>query len=203
MSRETNPKSRRDPPNFPQHSLSDEASRARRNLMFIVAAWILVIPAGATPTHIQWLGIEFANAAVSVQAIVSVLVFYFWLSYCAYARREWVQWWHLCSNELWERRNAIWYRKYYLSQVKGELEKIPAGSPENVRVDIPWYDGSIKHGTLDNWRKNLPKQAEELKLDRSTRFSVASDIFARSIWDYWLPFSAIFLPLGYLIWTRL
>jgi hypothetical protein len=85
-------KIRYEPPPFPDTALAEVATRSRRNLVAVMAGWLLIVPMGLTPTKIQWLGIELDRPNLSITAIASVAVLYFWLTFVIYAYRDWVSW---------------------------------------------------------------------------------------------------------------
>lgn len=192
------------PPTFLKKELSDEATRTRRNLLVVVAMWAMVIPLGLAPTQIAVLGISLSEPAISIQALTSIALTYFWVSFIVYAYPNWVKWWHdyrsalISSSAVLDNvRNDIALVESKCASLSDKERKLNGFTMEITIIT----DGPItRHRTPEDWERVVSNWKEHtlpntLKQHKQLRM----DIYLRTSWDYWLPASTIVAPISYLL----
>lgn len=191
------------PPDFPESRLSPEATRTRRNLIAAMAVWALIVLLGLNPTEFTPLGIKFKNLTISILVLVSLALFYFWLSFVIYAYKDWKGWWHTCNTVLGEKKDRI-------SLLSGDIDAGAMGIRDalkesqnaDYKITINLPRGEDFHETeyfLSDLERFLPMWEAEKQRVRKQLRQLRTDIYARSAWDFWLPGLTIAGPIWHLL----
>lgn len=183
------------PPQFPEGGLSEEATRTRRNLIIILAMWLMIVPLGLTPTKIMLLEIDLTKSAVSVQSLISIAVIYFWVSFIIYAYPGWQMWWHLCVLELRATKLEVERIEKNIKSVTKICEAVIPGK------ETKYYnfegEGAFADSGDDLREAGALWIREKLPAAKRPHRQLLTDILMRSVWDYWLPALIIFAPISY------
>ena len=190
------------PPDFPKAKLSDEATRARRNLIAIMALWILIVPLKLVPKKIVWLGIDLEASAFSVPALGSLAALFFWMSFVVYAFRDWAPWRYGFLSILDRIDDEI---GFYESDI-GTASKILKNAQEKDSPDAAGArftslrsPGSKFNHKIGDIKVFKPRWERDLRNLITQRRDVQIDFYSRSFWDFGLPGLTVLGPIWYLL----
>ncbi|HJN25157.1 MAG TPA: hypothetical protein QGG18_05610 [Rhodospirillales bacterium] len=183
---------------FPESTLSEEASRARRNLIAVTSVWILIVPLGLAPKKILIFDIDLTGLSFPVENIFSVALLYFWVSFIVYAYKDWVPWKSDGREKIRVYKKKLERQKFNKKKIEDYIRKT---DPQNIgsTVEIESMNDDNQVSILKYPGANIGERPPELKKTigqfLTEKRQLQFDYYSRSVWDYIFPFLIVSLPI--------
>lgn len=176
-------------PKFPEDKLSEEGTRARRNLIAAMATWLLIVPLGMLPKKIALFEIDLMNVPVSVPDLISGAAIYFWLSFLIYAFKDFVGWVHSAKTAIGEQRKQVNSRRTDIEDAESMLTYAKEQKySEDAVLDIHFRSSAASTTQkISKLKQNIPIWSRHLRHDRWRLFQIWMDVILRTSWDFALP----------------